>query len=62
LKTGSVERSANSGSDSTPLICAASIAIAAAPRSSPSSFSAIMPPKECPMMTGRVGSLSMMSA
>jgi hypothetical protein len=44
------------------LICAASIAMAAAPRSSPSSFSAIRPPKECPMMTGGAGSLVMMPA
>jgi uncharacterized membrane protein len=46
LEDRQVERSEDSGSASTPLICAASIAIAAAPRSAPSSFSAIMPPNE----------------
>jgi len=35
LKTGSVERSDDSGSGRTPLICAASIAMAAAARSRP---------------------------
>lgn len=56
LNTGSVERSADSGSGRTPLIWAASIATAAAARSWPSSFWAIMPPKEWPI---RIGSVSM---
>ena len=46
-------RSADSGSGSTPLICAASIATAATARSCPSSFWAIMPPNECPIRIGR---------
>ena len=62
LNTGSVARSADSGSGSTPLICAASIATAAAARSWPSSFCAIMPPKECPTRIGLVSRRSMMPA
>ena len=46
LNTGSVARSADSGTGSTPLIWAASIATAAAARSWPSSFCAIIPPNE----------------
>ncbi len=52
LKTGRVERSAESGIGRTPLIWAASMATPAAPRPSPSSFSTIIPPKECPTSTG----------
>jgi hypothetical protein len=54
-----VPRSWDSGSCSTPLICAASMAIAAAPRSMPSSFSAIRPPKEWPIRIGGAGRASM---
>ena len=59
LNTGRVARSADSGSGSTPLIWAASMATAAAARSSPSSRCAIIPPKECPTRIGLVGSASM---
>jgi hypothetical protein len=52
LNTGNVARSDDSGNGSTPLICAASIATAPTARSWPSSFCAIMPPKECPMRMG----------
>ena len=56
LNTGSVALSAESGSGSTPLIWAASMAIAAAARSSPRSRCAIIPPKECPTRIGLSGS------
>ena len=59
LKTGSVALSADSGSGRTPLICAASMATAAAARSSPSSRWAIIPPKEWPIRMGLVGRASM---
>jgi hypothetical protein len=62
LKTGSVERSDDSGSGRTPLICAASIAMAAAARSCPSSFSAIIPPNEWPISTGLAGRPPIISA
>jgi hypothetical protein len=62
LNTGSVARNADSGNGSTPLICAASIAIAATARSRPSSFWAIMPPKECPIRIGLAPSPSMIFA
>ena len=55
LNTGSVECNAESGSRSTPLIWAASMPMAAAPLFMPNSFSAIMPPKECPMRIGGAG-------
>lgn len=55
LKTGNVAFSADSGSGRTPLIWAASIATAAAARSWPSSFCAIIPPKEWPITMGRTG-------
>ncbi len=60
--TGSVARSAESGRGSTPLIWAASIATAAAARSSPSSRCAIMPPKEWPTRIGLAGSALMSCA
>ena len=41
---------------------AASMPMAAAPRSMPSSFSAIRPPKECPIRIGRAGRASMIFA
>ena len=62
LNTGKVARSDDSGSGSTPLIWAASIATAAAARSWPSSFWAIMPPKECPIRIGFASSPSMIFA
>jgi len=62
LNTGSVARSADSGSGRTPLIWAASMPIAAAARSSPSSFSAIIPPKECPITMGLSSSPAMILA
>jgi hypothetical protein len=62
LNTGSVARSADSGTGSTPLIWAASIATAARARSCPSSFWAIMPPNECPTRIGADGRVSMMAA
>jgi hypothetical protein len=60
--TGRVDRSDDSGSGSTPLIWAASMAMAAAARSWPSSFSAIMPPKEWPIRMGLAGRLAMIAA
>ena len=62
LNTGSVAVQRDSGSGSTPLIWAASIPIAAAAWSSPSSFSAISPPNEWPITIGRLGSDPMISA
>ena len=57
--TGRVARNEDSGSCRTPLICAASMPMAAAPRSMPHSFSAIMPPKEWPIRIGSEGRPSM---
>ena len=62
MNTGSVDRRADSGSGSTPLIWAASMPMAAAARSSPSSFSAIMPPNEWPITTGGAGRVAMIFA
>ena len=59
LNTGRVARKAESGSGSTPLICASSIATAARARSWPSSFCAIIPPKEWPTRIGLLGKLAM---
>jgi hypothetical protein len=44
------------------LICAASVAMAAAPWLSPSNFSAVMPPNEWPIRIRLRGSASTMAA
>jgi len=62
LNTGNVARSDDSGSGRTPLIWAASIAMAAAARSFPSNFSAIIPPKECPIRIGLASKSAMIAA
>ena len=62
LNTGSVARSADSGTGSTPLIWAASMATAATPSPRPSSFWAIIPPNECPTRMGAAGRVAMIDA
>lgn len=57
---GCPQRGQRSGS--TPLIWAASMAMAPAARSWPSSFSAIMPPKEWPIRMGLAGRPAMIAA
>lgn len=59
--TGRADRSDDSGNGSTPLIWAASIAMAAAARSWPSSFPAIMPPKKRPIKMGFAGRPAMIT-
>jgi hypothetical protein len=58
FRAGNATRSAERGTGSTPLIGAASIATPAAAKPSPSSFSTMRPPNECPMTIGLAGRLA----
>src|ERR1700684_974224 len=60
--TGMAERSADSGSGSTPRNGAESMATDAVPRPWPASCWVSRPPKECPMIAGLCRSAAMASA
>jgi hypothetical protein len=58
-RTGSTERTSDSGWTLMPLVAAPSIEIPAVPSPLPTRSWANVPPKECPMMTGALSSLLM---